>query len=139
MEIERRHAPVPDELLDYLRTNPTAQRQAAEGGVHIHVHHHHAPAAPAPAVPVGAIVHQGPQQTTAEKVVPWLWTALLGCIVLTVCALVFAMVAVVFVAVLVALVLLGLVVAYIINSQGSTAMVKATAEAMRDKGKHKRR
>lgn len=135
MEIERRHAPVPAELLDYLRANPSAQRQAAEGGVHIHVHHHHAPAAPAPAGPV----HQGPPQTTAEKVIPWLWTALLACLVLTLCALVFAMVAIVFTVVLVALVLLGLVVAYIINSQGSTAMARATADAMRDKGKHKRR
>lgn len=135
MEIERRHAPVPDELLDYLRTNPTAARQAAEGGVHIHVHHHHAPAAPVPAGPV----HQGPPQTMAERIVPWLWMGLLGCIVLAACALVFAMVAVVFVAVLAALVLLGLVIAYVINSQGSTAMAKATAEAMRDKGKHKRR
>lgn len=137
MEIERRHAPVPAELLDYLRANPSAQQQAAEGGVHIHVHHHHAPAAPA--VPAGAIVHQGPPQTTAEKIIPWLWTALLACLVLTVCALVFAMVALVFIVIVVALVLLGLVVAYIINSQGSAAMAKATAEAMRDKGKHKRR
>jgi hypothetical protein len=135
MEIERRHAPVPGELLEYLKANPTAAAQAADGGVHVHVHHHYAPPAPAPAGPV----HQGPGPTTAEKVIPWLWTALLACIVLTLCALVFAMVVVVVVAVLAALVLLGLVAAHVINSHAGAVEAKAKAEAMRDKGKHKRR
>lgn len=135
MEIERRHAPVPGELLEYLKANPTAAQQA-EGGIHVHVHHHYAPQ---PAPPAGEVVHQGPKQSMAEKIIPWLWTALLACIVLTLCAAVLAAVMVVAVAVLAALVLLGLVVAYIINSQGSTAMAKATAGAMLDKGKHKRR
>jgi hypothetical protein len=136
MEIERRHAPVPGELLEYLRANPTAAQQAADGGVHVHVHHHYA--APEP-IPAGAVVHQGAQPTVAERVIPWLWTALVACVVLTLCAAVLAAVMIVAVAVLAAVVLLGLVVAYIINSQGSTAMAKATAGAMLDKGKHKRR
>lgn len=135
MEIERRHAPVPGELLEYLRANPTAAQQAADGGVHVHVHHHYA--AP-PAVPAGAIVHQGPEKTVAEKVIPWLWVSLLACVVLTICAAVLATVMVVAVVVLAVVVLLGLVVAHIINSQGSTAMAKATVEAMKN-GKHKRR
>jgi hypothetical protein len=129
-------------LLEYLKANPTAAQQAADGGVHVHVHHHYA--APEPAVPAGAIVHQGPEKTVAEKVIPWLWVALLSCVVLTICAVVFAMVAVIAVAVLAALVLLGLVVAYIINSQtgavaarGKAALDAAKAEAMQ--GKHKRR
>lgn len=136
MEIERRHAPVPGELLEYLRANPTAAQQAADGGVHVHVHHHYA--AP-PAVPAGAIVHQGPEPTVAEKVIPWLWVALLSCVVLTLCALVFAMVAVIAVAVLAAVIVLGLVVAYIINSQTGAVEARARAAEALNKGKHKRR
>lgn len=134
MEIERRHAPVPGELLDYLRANPTAAQTAADGGVHVHVHHHYEAA---PAVPAGTVVHQGPQQTVAEKVIPWLYVALLGCIVLTVCALVFAMIAVVAVAVLAVVVVLGLVAAHIINSHAGAVEAKAKAEAARSK--HRRR
>ena len=138
MEIERRHAPVPDELIGYLRANPSAAHAAADGGVHVHVHHHYA--APEPAVPAGAIVHQGPEKTVAEKVIPWLWVALLSCIVLTLCALVFAMVAVIAVAVLAAVIVLGLVVAHIINSHAGAAEAKAKAEAaIARSGKHKRR
>lgn len=136
MEIERRHAPVQGELLEYLRANPSTAQQSAEGKVEFHVHHHYA--APEP-IPAGHIVRQGPEQTVAQKVIPWLWTALLACVVLTLCAAVLAAVMVVAVVVLAALVLLGLVVAHIINAQGSTAMAKATAGAMLDKGKHKRR
>lgn len=135
MEIERRRAPVPGELLEYLRANPSAAQPAADGKVEFHVHHHYA--APEP-IPAGMIVHQGPEKTVAEKVIPWLWVGLLGCVVLTICAAVLATVMLIVVVVLAALVLLGLVVAYIINSQGSTAMAKATAEAMKN-GKHKRR
>lgn len=134
MEIERRHAPVPDDLLEYLRANPSAA--GAPGGVHIHVHHHHAPQPDVPAGPV----HQGPEKTVAERVIPWLYVALLSCIVLTVCALVFAMVAVMVVAVLAALALLGLVIAYIVNSQAGAmeARAKATAMLNEAKSKHKR-
>lgn len=143
MEIERRqYAPVPGELLEYLKANPSAAQQA-EGGVHVHVHHHYA--APEPAVPAGAVVHQGPEKSAAERIIPWLWTALLACVVLTLCAAVLAAVMVVAVAVLAALVLLGLVAAYIINSQagaidarGKAALDTATAEAMQN-GKHRRR
>jgi hypothetical protein len=137
MEIERRRAPVPGELLEYLKANPTAAQQAADGGVHVHVHHHYA--APEPAVPAGAIVHQGPEKTVAEKVIPWLYAALLSCVVLTLCALVFAMVAVVVVAVLAAVIVLGLVVAHIINSQTGAVEARAKAAEALNKGKHKRR
>lgn len=137
MEIERRSpAPVPGELLEYLKANPTAGQQAEQGKVEFHVHHHYAPSEP---IPAGHIVHQGPQKSMTEKIIPWLWTALLACVVLTLCVAALAAVMVVAVAVLAALALLGLVIAYIINSQGSTAMAKATAGAMLDKGKHKRR
>jgi hypothetical protein len=132
MEIERRHAPVPGELLEYLRANPTAK---PEGGVHIHVHHHYEAA---PATPAGQVVHQGPEQTVAQKVIPWLYTALVACIILTICAVVLATVMVVAVVVLAAVVLLGLVVAHIINSQAGAVEAKAKAEAARSKG-HKRR
>lgn len=129
MEIERRHAAVPDELVDYLRASQSAS-QGGNGHVHVHVHHHYAPAAP---IPPEHIVHQGPQQSVAQKILPWLWTALLACVVLTLCAAVLATVLVVVVAVLAALVLLGLVVAYIINSQtGATEARARAAEAMRD-------
>ena len=136
MEIERRHAPVSGDLLAYLKDNPTAAQAAADGGVHVHVHHHYA--AP-PAVPAGAVVHQGPQQTVAEKVIPWLYAALLACVVLTLCALVFAMVAVVAVAVLAAVILLGLVAAHIINSHAGAVETKAKAEALAARSKHRRR
>jgi hypothetical protein len=136
MEIERRHAPVPAELLEYLKANPSAAAQAAEGGVHIHVHHHHAPQ---PAVPAGTVVHQDPQPTMAERIIPWLWTALIACVVLTVCAAVLATVLVMLVAVLAALVLLGLVAAHIIHSHAGAVEAKAKAEVMLNKGKHKRR
>jgi len=135
MEIERRHAPVPGELLEYLRANPTTAQTAADGGVHVHVHHHYA--APEPAVPAGAVVHQGPEKTVAEKVIPWLYVALLACVVLTLCALVFAMVAVVAVVVLAAVIVLGLVAAHIINSHAGAVEAKAKAEAARSK--HRRR
>lgn len=136
MEIERRHAVVPAELVDYLRANPSAAQQAEQGGVHVHVHHHYAPADP---IPAGHIVRQGPQKSVAEKVIPWLWVSLLACVVLTLCAAVLAVVLAVIVAVIAALVLLGLVVAYIINSQTGAidARTRAT-EALKD-GKHKRR
>lgn len=137
MEIERRHAPVPGELLEYLRANPTAAQQAADGGVHVHVHHHYA--APEPAVPAGAIVHQGPEQTVAQKVIPWLYTALVACIILTLCAAVLATVMVVAVVMLAAVVLLGLVIAHIINSQTGAVEARAKAAEALNKGKHKRR
>ncbi len=139
MEIERRHAPVTGELLEYLRANPMTAEPVGEGGkqeVHVHVHHHYE--AP-PAVPAGHIMHQGPEKTVAEKVIPWLYTALVACIVLTLCAVALATVMIVAVVVLAALVLLGLVVAHIINSHAGAAEAKAKAEAMLDKGKHKRR
>lgn len=136
MEIERRYASLPAELEDYLRANPTAP-QGAEGGVHVHVHHHYAPSEP---IPPGHIVHQGGQQSVAEKVIPWLWTALVACIVLTLCAAVLAVMAVVAVAVLAAVVLLGLVVAYIINSQAGAVEARAQATArLRDSKARKRR
>jgi hypothetical protein len=139
MEIERRHAPVPGELLEYLKANPSAAQQAEEGGVHIHVHHHYPAQEPAPANP--APVHQGPEKTMAEKIIPWLWTALLACVVLTLCAAVFAMVAVVSTVFLAGLALLGLVIAHIINSQTGAVEARAKATAMLNeaKGKHKRR
>lgn len=136
MEIERRHAPVPGELLDYLRANPSAPN-GAEGGVHVHVHHHYAPSAP---IPPEHIVHQGGQQSVAEKVIPWLWASLLACVVLTLCTAVLAVALVAVVAVLAALVLLGLVVAYIINSQAGATEARAQATAMlRDSKARKRR
>lgn len=142
MEIERRHAPVPGELLEYLKANPSAAQQAEQGGVHVHVHHHYA----APEVPAGEVVHQGPQRTVAEKVLPWLYTALVACIILTICAAILAAVMVVAVAVLAALVLLGLVAAHIINSQagaveagGKAAEAKAKAEAMLKNGNGRKR
>jgi hypothetical protein len=142
MELERRHGPVPGELLEYLKANPTAAQHAADGGVHVHVHYHQAPAQDP--IPAGHIVRQGPEKSAAEKVIPWLWTALLACVVLTLCTAVLATVMVVAVVVLAALVLLGLVAAYIINSQsgavaarGKAALDAAKAEAMQ--GKHKRR
>lgn len=135
MEIERRHAPVPAELVDYLRANPTAAQQAAEGGVHVHVHHHYA----APAVQENpAPVHQGPEKSIAEKVIPWLYVALLGCIVLTICAVVFAMVAVVVVAILAALVLIALVAAYIIHQHTGALEAKAKLVAAEAKARAKR-
>lgn len=136
MEIERRHAPVPAELMEYLRANPAPPGQSDGQQVHVHVHHHYAPADP---IPADHIVHQGARPSVAEKVIPWLWVSLIACVVLTLCAMVLAAVLVVAVAVIAALVLLGLVVAYIINSQGSTAMAKATAGAMAKNGEHKRR
>lgn len=136
MEIERRYAPVPAELEDYLRANPTAAQQAADGGVHVHVHHHYAPAAP---IPPEHIVHQGGQQSVAERMIPWLWTALLACVVLTLCAAVLAVMAVIVVAVLAGLVLLGLVAAYIINSQTGAVEARAQATAMLRDGKARKR
>jgi hypothetical protein len=140
MEIERRHAPVPGELLEYLKANPSAAEQVEQGGVHVHVHHHYA----APQVSAGEVVHQGQKQSVAEKIIPWLWVALFACIVLTLCAAVLATVLVVVVAVLAALALLGLVISHIINAQtgavearGKAALDAAKAEAMT--GKHKRR
>lgn len=134
MEIERRYTAVPAELTDYLRANPTPTGDGQQ--VHVHVHHHYAPAAP---IPPEHIVHQGGQQSVAEKVIPWLWMALLGCIVLTLCAAVLAAVLLVAVAVLAALVLLGLVVAYIINSQAGAVEARAQATAMLKDSKRKRR
>lgn len=125
MEIERRYAAVPAEMLDYLRANPTPP--PGDGGkVEFHVHHHYAPSEP---IPPGHIVRQGPEKSVAEKVLPWLWVSLLGCIVLTICAAVLATVLVVVVAVLAALVLLGLVVAYIINAQTGTIRARAQEAA----------
>jgi hypothetical protein len=135
MEIERRYATVPAELEHYLRANPTPP-PGAEGKVEFHVHHHYAASEP---IPAGHIVRQGPEKSVAEKILPWLWVALFACVVLTLCATVLAAVLVVVVAVLAALALLGLVIAYIINSQAGAAEARAKATAMLDKGAHKRR
>jgi hypothetical protein len=136
MEIERRqYAPVSTELEDFLRANPTPT-QPAEGKVEFHVHHHYAPADP---IPAGHIVHQGPPQSAVQKILPWLCTALLACIVLTICAAVLATVLVVVVAVLAALALLGLVIAYIINSQTGAIEARAKAAAAEAKAKARAR
>lgn len=138
MEIERRHAPVKPDLLKYLAANPTPPQYSVTEGqeVHVHVHHHYAPAAP---IPPEHIVHQGGQPSVAEKVIPWLWTALVACVVLTLCAAVLAAVLAVVVAVIAALVLLGLVVAYIINSQAGATEARAQATAMLRDGKARKR
>lgn len=136
MEIERRHAPVAPELLKYLAANPTPPDDGSGQQVHVHVHHHYAPAAP---IPPGHIVHQGGQKSAAERVIPWLWVALLGCIVLTLCAAVLTLMAVIMVAVLAVVVVLGLVVAYIINSQAGAVEARAQATAMLKDGKARKR
>lgn len=115
MDMERRYAPVPDELVDYLRAGrPVA---ADDGGVHLHVHHHYAPTGP-PAGPA-------PGRSLAERVIPWLWVALLACVVLTLCAAVLAAVMVTVVVVLVALALFGLVIAYVIRAQAEAVETRA--------------
>lgn len=136
MEIERRHASVPGELLEYLRANPTAPQQPAGGGVQFHVHHHYAPANP---IPPEHIVHQGPPQSMAQKILPWLYVALLACIVLTACALAFAIVAIVVVALLAGLIVLGLVAAYIIHSMTGAVEAKAKATVAEAKAKARAR
>ena len=126
MEIERRHAPVPAELMEYLRANPVPPGTDGQQ-VHVHVHHHYAPAEP---IPADRIVHQGARPSVAEKVIPWLWVSLIACVVLTLCAAVFAMVMVITMVVLAALVLLGLVVAYIINAQAGVIEARGKEAAM---------
>lgn len=137
MEIERRYTAVPAEMIDYFKANPTPPPQNTDGGTHYHVHHHYAAPA-APAVPEGAIVYQGQQKTVAEKVIPWMYAALIGCIVLTICAAVLALFAVIVVAVLAVVVLLGLVVAYIIRAQGDSLAIRAKAEAVLANSERKR-
>lgn len=137
MEIERRYTAVPAEMIDYFKANPTPPPQDVDGAVHYHVHHHYAAPA-APAVPEGAIVYQGPQKSAAEKIIPWLWLALLACIILTICAAVLALFAVLAVVVLAVVVLLGLVVAYIIRAQGDSLAIRARAEAALASSERKR-
>lgn len=141
MEIERRRAGVPAELVDFLRANPTPQPAGEQGKQEIHLHFHAAPSEP---IPAGHIVRQGPEKSVAERIIPWLGVTLLACIVLTLCAAVLTVMMLIVVATLGGLALLGLVVAYIINSQagavaarGKAALDEAKAAAMQ--GKHKRR
>jgi hypothetical protein len=124
--LERRHAPVPAEMVEYLKANPSAGTVAGPDGVHLHVHHHYPAPAPAPA-PAAT------EKTVAEKVVPWLLTLLLGCIVVTLCVAVLAVAGAIVAAVLLAVVVVGLVALFVIRQ--FTASVEAQARADEAKAK----
>lgn len=129
MEIERRHAPVKAEVLEYLSANPTPPPPPVGSGgeTHFHVHHHYAPAEPV--APPGSFMHQGPAKTFPEKVIPWLWLGLFACVILTLCAAILAVFALILVAVLGGLIVFGLVAAYVIRSQGVSLAAVADAKA----------
>lgn len=96
-------------IVEYLRMHPTSTLPGADssGGqgaapvIHVHEHHHYAPPPPPP---------PPPKPTVAEQVIPWLWTALMACIIATICA---AILTVLILALVIGMLALAVVVALI--------------------------
>lgn len=95
-------------IIEYLRMNPTPP-PGTEGQqvIHIHEHHHYAPPAPPP---------PEPKPTVAEQVIPWLYVALMACIIGTICAMILAVFMVALVVGLLAVAVVAAAIAYLIKT-----------------------
>jgi len=105
------------EIIEYLRANP--MRTVEEGGTHYHIH------MPAPAPPPPP-----PKPTVAEQVVPWLWVALLSCIIGTICAFILAVVMVALLLGLIGAALLAAVLAYLVRTTRESQINSELAHAV---------
>jgi hypothetical protein len=111
-------------IVDYLRMHPTPP--PAVDGQHVHIHHHYAPP-PAPPPP------QKP--TVAEQVIPWLYFALMACIIGTICAFLLAAVMMILVIILLVVAVVAVILAYLIKttreSQVNADLARAAADKIR--------
>jgi len=97
-------------IVEYLKMNPVESLPGAgPGGQVIHIHEHHHYPAPAPPAPP-------PKPTVAQQVIPWLYTALVACIIGTVCAAILAVVMVALLIGLLGLALAAAVIAHLIRT-----------------------
>lgn len=110
------------EIIDYLRQNP--MRTVEQGGTHYHIH---MPSPPPPLPP--------PRPTVAEQVVPWLWTALLACIIATICAAILTVLVLALVIGLLAIAVVVALIAFLIKQMNEGEAVRALA---RERGKRTR-
>lgn len=97
-------------IVEYLRMNPTNTLPGAVPGgqvIHIHEHHHYAPPAPPP---------PPPKPTVAEQVIPWLYFALMACIIGTILAAILAAIIVALVVGLLGVAVCAAVISYLIKT-----------------------
>jgi len=110
-------------IIDYLRMHPTPP-PVNESGQHVHIHHHYAPPAPPP---------PPPKPSAAEKLIPWLYFALMACIIGTILVVVLATVMMILVIFLIALAVVAAVIAYLIKTTRESQVNADLAYAMADK------
>jgi hypothetical protein len=116
-------------IVEYLKMNPLPAGLAGEpsgtgpGGqvIHVHEHHHYAPPAPPP---------PPPKPTVAEQVIPWLWVALLSCIIGTICAFILAVVMVALLLGLIGLALLAAVISHLVKTTRESQINSELAHAV---------
>lgn len=95
-------------IVEYLRMNPTPLPGTdGQQVIHVHEHHHYAPPPPPP---------PPPKPTVAEQMIPWLYFALMACIIATICAVILAAVIVALVVGLLAVAVVAAVIAYLIKT-----------------------
>lgn len=96
-------------IIEYLKMHPTPSAVHESGGqiIHIHEHHHYAPPAPPP---------PPPKPTVAEQVIPWMYFALMACIIGTILVTILAAVIVALVVGLLAVAVCAAVIAYLIKT-----------------------
>lgn len=115
------------EIVQYLRDNPTPVVRPVDGSqppIVIHYHQAPAPPPPPPAKP-----------TVAEQMIPWLYFALMACIIGTICVAILATFAIILLCVLAGLAVVIALLAYLVRSMNEGTAVKALA---RDRGKRTR-
>jgi hypothetical protein len=101
-------------IIEYLRMHPAhtlpGAQSTGDGGptvIHVHEHHHYAPPPPPP---------PPPKPTVAEQVIPWLYFALMACIIGTICAAILAAVIVALVVGLLAVAVVAAVLAHLVKT-----------------------
>lgn len=116
-------------IVEYLRMHPTSMLPGAESSgsqgaaqvIHIHEHHHYAPPPPPP---------PPPKPTVADQLLPWLWFALMACIIATICAAILAVVIVALVLGLLALAVVVALVAYLVKQMNEGRALNTLASKM---------
>jgi hypothetical protein len=106
------------EIIDYYRANPSVPRPpAVPSGSEVHYHYHAAPPPP-----------PAPRPTVAEKVIPWVYLAVLVMIIGTVCAAILAVIGIILIVVLLGVCVAIGMLAYLVRSMNEGAAVKALAD-----------
>jgi hypothetical protein len=119
-------------IIEYLRMHPTETLPGAEASgqrvIHIHEHHHYAPPPPPP---------PPPKPTMAEQMMPWLYFALVACIIGTLCAVILAAIIVALVIGLIAVAVCAAVIAFLVKTVRES-QINTQLAYMADQGKRHR-